>query len=231
MGRIDLVVPAHLVAGLRIPALAITTGQPDNAWVDVPISGWAFLRRPAQRLPLDPRSARRARRYVQLAPWRLPISLVIFLVLAVVDDRSGHTISDAAMVAVFVPIGVLSRPSLGGQLPPQTPSRDQHGNLRIPNLPITVAQQWMNLNPGVTTTDKPTPRPYARSFYASWSAGLILAAVTLGLALANDGRENFILLWSAVPVLFVAGCAAALKMIPPGYIHLERGNDQDRRQP
>jgi hypothetical protein len=225
MRRTDLAVPAHLVAGLRIPSLSVTHGEADVEWVEVPTIGWRFRRRPVQRLPLDPRSARRARRYIRLAPWSLSVSVVAFL--AVIGVLAGHlrgAVYETTTIAVVIFNFVWSLAGVGGELPAQTPRRDRHGNLRIRDVPLVVALQWQDLNSGVTTSDEPAPRPRSRRFYAAWSAGLLLAALALGVVLANDGRQDFILLWAAVPALFLAGCAAALKLSPPGYIRFDRSD-------
>jgi hypothetical protein len=222
MRRTDLVVPAHLVAGLRIPPLAVTTGEAAVVWVDVPISIWRFRRRPAQRLPLDAGSARRARRYLRFTVWSLPVSLMTLLANTTFFFwRPGAPV---ALFAVYAGGLVLALPSLGGRLPSQSPRRGPHGGLRIPDVPVEVAQQWRDLNPGVTVTDQPAPAAHSRRFYAGWSAGLLVTAVVLFVVLAHDGREDFVLFWVAAAALFVAGCAAAFKLLPPGYIRLERGD-------
>ena len=226
MRRTELVVPADLVAGLEIPPLAVTTGETDVTWVEVPTSAWRFRRRPAQRLPLDPASARRARRYLRLTPWSSLFSLVTMLAGAVFFfSRPANAVALAVWIAVSVANLALTLPSVSGRLPAQTPRRNSHGDLRIAGVPVAVAQLWQALNPGVTSTGQPAARAHSRRFYAAWSASLLLAAVALFVVLANDGREDFILFWIAVPVLFVAGCAAAGKLLPPGYIQLERSDD------
>ena len=45
--------------------------------------------------------------------------------------------------------------------------------------------------------------------------GLVVASFGLAVGLANDGREDSILLWMLVPVLFLAGVAAAYRQNPP----------------
>ena len=100
-------------------------------------------------------------------------------------------------------------------LPRQQPRRLRSGHLRIPEVPVEVAQQWIARNPGVTTTDEPMPLPHSRRYYAGWSIGLVTAAIVLVVVLANNGREDFILFWMLVPVLFVAGLVMALRTQPP----------------
>jgi peptidoglycan/LPS O-acetylase OafA/YrhL len=225
MRRFDIVVPAHLVDTLHIPPIAVTTGETDVAWVEIPTSTRRFRRRPVQRLPLDPRSARRVKRYLRLTPWSLLISLLMIPAFgAVVAGWSRGTAATVAYLTVSACVLALSQPRIGGQLPPQTPRRDRHGDLRIPDVPIGVAEQWLNLNPGVTITDQPAPRPRSQRFYAACSVSLVLTAVALSVVLANDGREDFILFQAAVPALFLAGLVAAFKLLPPGYIQFERNN-------
>jgi hypothetical protein len=89
-------------------------------------------------------------------------------------------------------------------------------------VPVEVAVQWVERNPGVVATDEPEPRPRSRPFYTTWSVGLIIAAIALCAVLATNGREDFILLWAAAPLLFFAGLSAAWRILPPGYIRFER---------
>jgi len=190
------------------------------------MSVWRFRRLPAQRLPLDPRSARQARRYLRLTPWSSLATLVTVLsYLAFFIIRPTDPVALVAFVAISAGNLALTLPSVGGRLPAQTPSRNSHGDLRITELPIAVAQLWQALNPGVTSTDQPAARPHSRRFYVAWSASLLLAAIALFVVLANDDREDFILLWLAAPALFVAGCAVALKLLPPDYLRFERSDD------
>ncbi|MFI1991632.1 hypothetical protein [Actinoplanes sp. NPDC020271] len=96
-------------------------------------------------------------------------------------------------------------------MPRQRPRRLRSGDLRIPDVPIDVAEQWIERNPGVTATDEPIPLPHSRRYYAGWSIGLVTAAIILVVVLVTDNREDFILFWTLAPVLFVAGVAVALK--------------------
>ena len=222
MRRTDIVVPADRLAGLRIPPLAVTSGAPAPEWADVPMSAWRFKRRPALRLPLDPESARRARRYVRLAVWAPLMVIVPQLVLAAVlfSDAPRSAELTALVVASVVLVGSQFVPT--GRLPRQTPYRTRAGDVRIPGVPVEVAERWIEQNPGVTATDDPAPRPHSRRFYAAWSAGLLAAATGSAVVLATNGREDFILLWLSVPVLFVAGVSTAGRMLPPGYVAFER---------
>ena len=174
---------------------------------------WSFRRRPSQRLPLDPRTAKKTRRYVQLAPWSLLTSLVTLAAwaAAVFVDLTPPIWCAAVAVAGA---GQLVWWSVRRGLPRQVPYRTRFGELRIPEVPVEVAQGWISQNPSVTVTDEPPPRPHSRRFCAGWSVGLVAAAIGLTGALANDWRDDFILLWMLVPVLFFSGISMALKTLP-----------------
>ncbi|MEV4350414.1 hypothetical protein AB0J83_38655 [Actinoplanes sp. NPDC049596] len=204
----DLVVPASALPGLQIPPLAVTDGSAGPEWVDVPMSIWRFRRRPAQRLPVDARTARSVRRYVRLAPLSLPIS-AIGLILLFVAVREG-----SALALLGALIGPVWDSVQGRGLPQQQPVRTHLGDLRIPGVPLEVAMEWIALNPGVRVTDEPAPRAHSRRFYASWAIGLVAASFALSVVLAGDGREDNFVLWMLVPALFIAGVWAATQTAP-----------------
>jgi hypothetical protein len=215
--RTNVVVPADLVAGLSVPPLAVTTGEAATEWVDLPVGRWRWQRRPAQRLPLDPRSARRARRYLRIPPWYPIVPLLGWLAVLVVGLHSSN---DAPLIPLVL-LALWSLPALGAALPRQTPVRTALGDLRLSGLPIGVAQQWAALNTGVTLTDEPEPRRYSRSFYTALAISLLAIGGALGALLANDGRGDSALLWITVVALVAAGIWTALKTLPRGYISFE----------
>ncbi|MEU4557292.1 hypothetical protein AB0F72_02810 [Actinoplanes sp. NPDC023936] len=219
MKRIDLVVPAASIAGLRIPPLAITTGTPDPQWVEVPLSRWRLGKlRPAGTFPLDARSARSVRRAVRVAPWSVLAALVLLIVWSVVVALEAYVSFPGlltVLAAASLSISVLSLVRDRG-VPKHLPYRTRFGDLRIPHVPVEVAQQWVALNPGVLAADEPAPRPHSRRFYVGWSVGLLTASAGLAVVLANNGREDSVLLWMLLPVLFVVGVVAALKIPSPG---------------
>lgn len=221
MVRTDLVVPARLVPGLRVPSLSVTTGGTEVEWVEIPTGRWAYARRPAQRLPLDPAGARLARRHLRFGPWILSAKLAALLSLTVIDLVRPSASLFPVRVVVCLAIIASSLSRFSGLLPRQSPRRTAAGDLRIPRVPIEVAERWAELNPGVFTTDVPAPRPHSRRWYATWATALLVAAAGLFTVFANNGREDSLLIWVAVLGLFVAGVATALKTLPPGFIRFD----------
>ncbi|MFD0523117.1 hypothetical protein [Paractinoplanes durhamensis] len=73
----------------------------------------------------------------------------------------------------------------------------------------------MDRNPAVIATDDPPPHAHTRRFYIGWASGLLPASILLAVVLANDGREDSIVLWMLVPVLFFTGIGMALKIPEP----------------
>ncbi|MEU4690588.1 hypothetical protein [Actinoplanes sp. NPDC023714] len=234
MERTDLVVPADAIARLRIPPLAITDGAADPEWVEVPLSRWWFLtRRPSQRLPLDARSARSVRRATRLAPWSLPVALVSLIGWWLAYHANLTRAGLLAAMAAFFSVHLLGLVRDHG-LPKHLPYRTRFGELRIPGVPAAVAQQWLARNPEVTATGEPAPRPHSRRFYIGWSTGLLAASIGIAATMANNGREDDILLWMLVPALFTAGIVAALRIPSPrsaGRVRTWPPVNVDRRVP
>ncbi|NMO56968.1 hypothetical protein HH310_38060 [Actinoplanes sp. TBRC 11911] len=195
--------------------MAITDGTADPDWVEVPMSRWRFRRQPSLRLPLDQRSARRIRRYNRLAPWS-PLPPVVGL-LAWLTWLNGDLPQPWRSVALGVAVGyfVVWSALRGRGLSRQVPFLTRFGDLRVPEVPLEVAFEWIAQNPGVTATDEPAPRPHSPRFYGSSAVGLLVAAAGLFAVLETDGREDFILLWLLVPVLLVTGVSMALRTQPP----------------
>jgi hypothetical protein len=205
--RTDLVIPSSRASHLRIPSLAVTDGSADPEWVDMPMSRWRFRLRPSLRLPVDAGTAKSVRRYVRLTPWSLLSSLAGLA--AVICALTGHLPATAILLT-----GAVSTLLRGRGLPRQVPYRTAGGDLRIPGVPLRVAQEWVAGNPGVIATDNPAPRRHSRRFYGTWAAGLIVAAVAVADVLAANGRPDPALLWLLVAVSLVAGLTLAYKIEP-----------------
>jgi hypothetical protein len=206
-----------------MPALSVTTGGTAVQWVEIPTSRRRFTRRPAQRLPLDPRSARLARRYLRVEPWAMLTRLVVLLAGTVVEVVGPSAPALLIAVIIWLALVVWSIPQVGGALPRQSPYRTAAGDLRVPEVPIEIAKQWAEWNPGVVPTIEPDPRPRSRRWYAIWSIVLLSCAIGLVTVVANNGRDDSVLLWVAVLLLFFIGITTALKTLPRGYIRFEHG--------
>jgi hypothetical protein len=213
--RTDLVIPAGMTAALDIPPLAVTDATTHPEWVEVPFGDGIYRRNPSQRLPLDPRTARVTRRYRRFAPWALSVTLILASVyfLALYRDDLPSAVQPATLALYLATMVGWNRVAAG--LPRQRPRRLRSGELRIPEVPVEVAEQWVTRNPGVTTTDEPMPRPHSPRYYTGWAIGLVAAAITLFVVLLNDGREDFILFWMLPPVMVVAGVVMASRIRPP----------------
>lgn len=209
--RTDLVIPAELVAVLDIPPLAVTDATPDPEWVEVPLGEGRYRRRPSQRLPLDPRTAESTRRFNRLAPFGLPTALVAAAILLIIINKDDLPPA-LWLTGLLAYVGTMSGwAQVVGGLPKQRPRRLLTGELRIPEVPVEVAEQWVVRNPGVSTTDEPMPWPHPRRYYARLSLGLVAGAIALFTVLAVDGREDSILLWALTVVLLGYGVLMALR--------------------
>lgn len=192
-------------------------------WVEIPVGRWRFGRRSALRLPMDPRGARLAERYLRVEPWASLARLTALLALMAVDIVSPSASILPTGIVVWLAVIVSSVPRVNGVLPRQSPYRTVAGDLRIPDVPVEVGKQWVEQNPGVVPTIEPDPRRRSRRWYATWSAVLLVSAIVLLAVFTNNGREDLFLIW-VVPSLFLAGIGTALKMLPRGYIRLGDGD-------
>jgi hypothetical protein len=207
-----------------MPSLSVTTGGTDVQWVEIPTSRWRFTRRSAQRLPLDPRSARLARRYLRVEPWATLTRLVVLLVCATVEVVRPSAPALLIAITIWPALIVWSIPQVGGVLPRQSPYRTVAGDLRVPEVPIEIAKRWVELNPGVVPTIEPDPRRRSRRWYATWSIALLSCATGLVTVFANNGRDDSVLIWVAVLLLFFSGVTTALKTLPRDYIGFDHGD-------
>jgi hypothetical protein len=207
---------------MQIPTLSVTTGGTDVEWVEIPTNSRKFKRQPTLRLPLDPDSARRARRYIRFEPWSSMLRLVALLAWVIINIVDPAALSRPITFVVFLAVVVWSTPYVGGALPRQAPYQVAAGDLRVPDVPIEVAKQWVEMNSGVTPTIEPVARPRSRRWYATGSAVLLGLAIVLFVVLAITQPEHSSLTWLSVLILFLAGGAMALKTLPPGYIGFEK---------
>ncbi|MFD0522325.1 hypothetical protein [Paractinoplanes durhamensis] len=192
--------------------------------MEIPVGRRRFLRRSALRLPLDPPGARLARRFLRVEPWLTFARLAALLAVTTVDFVVRPAPPLPIWIGVWLVVVVSSIPRVNGILPRQSPYRTVAGELRIPGVPVEVAKQWVEQNPGVRPTTEPDPRPRSRHWYATWSAVLLISAIGLFTVSATNGREDSLLIWVAVPSLFLAGIASAFKMLPRGRLRIEDGD-------
>jgi hypothetical protein len=186
--------------------------------------GSRFRSRPALRLPLDPRSARRAPRYLWCEPWSSVARLILILVGTGLNAWSPSTLGRPVSLAGGFALLAWSLPYVNGVLPRQWPHRTAEGDLRIPDVPIEVAERWVQLNPGIVPTRRPAPAPRPRRRHATWATILLAAATVLFAVLAFDGHEDSGLAWLGLLVLFIAGGTAAVRTLPPGFIRIDNGD-------
>ncbi|GAA2852417.1 hypothetical protein Acy02nite_51920 [Actinoplanes cyaneus] len=208
---------------LDVPALAVTTGGPEVEWVELPVVGDGsirslFSRLPGLRLrvPLDPRSAQRARRFLWHRAGKLVVSLVVCAALfaGFFAAPTGPRRLLIALVIVAV-LAVLLVPAINGALPRQTPRRAGPAVVCLPDVLAEVAEQWAARNPGVISLHVRAPLRHSRRFYLTWSAILAGAGIALGLLAMSLG-------WGSVgfPMMVLLFCAnrVAAKLLPPAYV-------------
>jgi hypothetical protein len=155
--RTTLVIPADMVGSLDVPPLALDTGGGDPEWVEWPLRGGRVL-----RLPVSPKLARklgwriRARRYVTAG---LLIAAAGYLAVALFLSTSvaGRLWAQFALLCATI---TLTQVSAGLTLK-QAPRRLRGGRLQLREVPVTVAQRWADVNPGVLVKVR---RPYGTSF-------------------------------------------------------------------
>ncbi|WIM98894.1 hypothetical protein ACTOB_002515 [Actinoplanes oblitus] len=218
--RTTLVIPAERVGDLDIPPVALDTGAADPEWVDWPLDRWG-RRTPALRLPMSPRAARRARWRIRIQPYVAAVQwlgLAGLMVLLFWAPRGWDALRFASVGVSMLAVWLQPGP---GVLP-QMPCPQRGGGLRLNHVPADVVERWRAANPGLTDTREPAPRWYSRRFYALTGSGLILASILLGVLLTHDGRATPVWLATMVLLLFPAGIAVAMKVLPPGYIRFDR---------
>ncbi|KUL39942.1 hypothetical protein ADL15_08515 [Actinoplanes awajinensis subsp. mycoplanecinus] len=205
-------IPADRLSSLRIPALAVDTGGPDPVWVDIPLGGVAGSG--TMRVPLAARSVKQAGRrllefrYRPLVGWLL---FAAYLVAAEVFVRSDGGPWYGAWILGFIGAwSVISR-----RRPEQVPYRTYRGEVVLPEMDPATARQWTELNPDVRMTGKTVTRAHAPRFYAVWAVVLLLlGSIGAGVLLANDGHEQSVAVWFALPVIFVSGVRTARRIRP-----------------
>ncbi|MEU4427909.1 hypothetical protein AB0F81_45425 [Actinoplanes sp. NPDC024001] len=219
--RVDVIMPVASVPDLRVPPLAVTTGDPRVEWVDMPNGTWAFQLRPTMRIPYDPAGAVRARRHLRALPVDLAIRLVFVLIMLTTFVGEGPFLGLSSDTWLWARLGAIiaviawSFP-LRRWLPEQYPVTQAGRVVRVPHLPCEVAEEWVRLNPETVriVAENVPVRRYRPRVYVIWSAACFAGALLVGVALVRDAVPGR--LWLAVPALLIAAVVAIVKGAAPG---------------
>lgn len=219
----NLLIPAGLVSSLRIPEVAISTGEPGGVWCDRSWGRWRWSRRRyVVRLPYDPAAAAKLRKHAVLSRVNsvfLPVYLVGLAWWWFPVDRARSLFPYASiMIAALVVLSILGDRWNAAPIP----SRTARGDLYLPDLPPAVAQLWVEGNPGVQAVDrKPTYRRWAPWVYATAS---LLCAITAGLLIwLSSVTDVPVTIAFVLPALLVAAVVLAYLALPTGHTRLHDG--------
>ncbi|WP_433831951.1 hypothetical protein ACQP2E_14870 [Actinoplanes sp. CA-015351] len=226
--RVHVVVAAGAVDHVRVPPLSIVDGSPDVEWVEVPVSRlqpWGKR----MRVPLDPASAKRNRRWARTFPLTLVLLVIAlafwttnFLVAGYpvlgLGAETWWALRSGTQLGFLVWVVIRNRWLIG-----QRPARVAGHLIRFSGIPKAVAQQWAELNPeSVRVLDRwVVLRRYRPRAYVISALACAVAGTGLWTLLANDGRENDLFLWLASLVLLIGALVLAFKSLPRRYIRFE----------
>jgi len=216
----NLLIPAGLVSSLRIPDVAVSTGELGGVWRDRTWGRWRWSRRHIVRLPYDPVAAAKLRKYAVLSRVN-KVFLPVYLVgLAWYWHRVDQARSPFPRAAIIIAASLLL--SILGERwnAAPIPSRTGRGDLYLPGLPPAVAQLWLESNPGVQAVDrKPTYRRWSPWVYAAGS--LLCAAIAAGLVgWMFSGADVPLPILFVLPAVIVAAVVLAYLALPTGHIRL-----------
>jgi hypothetical protein len=215
----NVLVPTAVIASLRIPALTVTTGTTDVIWCDRSWGRFRWSRRHRLRLPYDPTAAAKLRKRARLDALYAVLLLAALLqpILWFLDVRLTLPWGLIGSGVMFI----VSMLDARWDAAPK-PVRCGNGDLYLPALPATVAQQWIDANPGVRAVDRmPTYRRHPPWAYAAAALGCTLAAIATAV-IVFDGRDHPLELFLAAPALVVAALCLAYRALPTGHIRLGR---------
>jgi hypothetical protein len=163
MPRVAVVIPMDNVNTVNLPDLSLVDGSADAGYVSVrSLDGPLFQRAVSVRIPLDPTSSRNARKTHRLIQFRRHVFHPVFLLMLLtwlavsvvfftVVNGSGSfhwwqfVPVTAASLAAEALDALASRSAL-----PQYP-RMEKTHVRIAEVPKTVADEIVRLNPGGVT--------------------------------------------------------------------------------
>lgn len=222
----NLLIPGDMVHALRIPDVAVTTGQPGGVWCD---RTWGLMRwsvRYVVRLPFDARAAARLRKravlnrvYAVFLPADVLAGSLFWYFL-------GHGPALGLLPVVMnVALFVLAVLDARWNASPK-PSRTGRGDLYLPDLPPAVAQLWLESNPAVQTVDrKPTYRRWPPWVYAG--GALVCTAITFGMVKwLFSGADIPMGILFLLPTLVVAALILTYMALPTGHTPLNSARDR-----
>lgn len=218
----NLLIPADLVSLLRIPDVAVSTGEPGGVWCDRTWGRWILSRRDVLRLPYDAAAAAKLRKHAVLT--RVYVIFVVADVLVLAwrlsrpEEQRWASPWPMIMNAGLI---VLSTLNLRWNVAP-APSRTRRGDLYLPGLPPAAAQLWLESNPGVQAVDRePTYRRWPPWVYAG--GALLCAAIAVGLVKwLFSGFDVPLAPLFASPAFVVAALTLAYLALPTGHTRLNR---------
>jgi hypothetical protein len=219
----NVVVPASAVAGLEVPARAITDGSPDPVWVDISCRpSYLYGRRRTVRLPFDAVTAgsigRLMRHERRLRIWWTPLGILFWI---------------AGSVTLITGVGwggVARWLLLGAALGIQTVTVQVDRKLRIAQQPEMVgpaavyfpavedhvAEEWVRLNPAARVVPRnPGWRRYPGFVYVLAAVASVAIAVFIWRVGDSPFRE------AGTIVLTLAAAGFVFLAVPPGFIRFE----------
>jgi hypothetical protein len=216
----NLLIPADLVSELRIPDVAVSSGEPGGVWCDRSWGRWILSRRYVLRLPYDAVAAAKLRKLAVLNRVYVLFAIADLTVLAwrFTTPEQQRWSSPWPMI-MNASVAALLILKVRWNVAPE-PSRTRRGDLYLPGLPPAVAQLWLQSNPAAQVVDrKPAYRRWPPWVYAG--GALLSAALTIGLARCLfSGRDVPLVPLLALPAVVAAALTLAYLALPTGHSRL-----------
>ncbi|WP_030443650.1 hypothetical protein [Actinoplanes subtropicus] len=216
----NLLIPADMVGVLRIPDVAVSTGEHGGVWCDRTWGRWRWSRRYVVRLPYDTAAAARLRKRAVLTRFNAVFGAGYILVVAwdlFRPDRSRWSFPwPLAMLAGLVVLSFLGDRWNAAPIP----SRTGRGDLYLPGLPPAVAQLWLECNPRVRAVDrKPTYRRWPPWAYIAGAVLCVVIAFGL-LEWLFSGADVPVEILFVLPALALTALSLAYLALPTGHRRL-----------
>jgi hypothetical protein len=216
----NLLIPADVVSLLRIPDVAVSTGEPGGVWCDRTWGRWRLSRRHVVRLPYDVAAAAKLRkRAVSTRVYAIFLPAYLLFVAWNLSRPEQERSSSPWPMIMSVGLFALSVLDSRWNVAP-VPSRTGRGDLYLPGLPPAVAQLWLESNPGVQAVDRePTYRRWPPRVYAA--GALLCAAIAVGLVVwLFSGVDVSLAILFVLPALVIAALTLAYRTLPTGHTRL-----------